>query len=71
MSATIRRHKQVPPEGCEICRRIRAIAVLLDLPEEECEALAQDATLRELVHHWSTLDESMRQAILTIARQNN
>ena len=46
-----------------------ALMILLDLPEDECESLAQDATLRELVQLWSTLSEPMKQAIATIARQ--
>ncbi len=36
--------------------------------EAECEALSTDATIRELVQLWSTLDPSVQRAILTIAQ---
>ena len=44
---------------------------VFDLPEAKANALKNDATLRELMQLWTSLDNSIQHAIVTIARQSN
>jgi hypothetical protein len=39
------------------------------IPEAECEALAEDATLRNPLQFWSTLSDEAKQIMPTIAQQ--
>ncbi len=55
-------------EGLDNIAETSCFAAFFGLPEADCEAIAKDATLRDLVRLWSTLDTSVQQAIIAIVR---
>jgi hypothetical protein len=62
---------RVGDTGSEQSPETRGLRTISGLSEAECEAIATDATLCELVLLWSTLDTSIRQAIVAIARSSS
>lgn len=58
----------IHPEGCEICLRSLVLSQVFDIPEADCEALANDEMLRDLLRHWSTLDKATTEIICTIVQ---
>ena len=56
--------------GSEHSPETRGISMVPGIGEAECEAIASDATLRDLIRLWSALDVSVRQAIAVIARRS-
>ncbi len=57
-------------EGRETLSETSPFAAFFGLPEAEREALGKDASLRDLMRLWSTLDQSVQQAILAMVRSS-
>jgi len=55
-------------EGLDSSPKTSCYATFIGMGEAECEALANNATLRDLVRLWSTLDQSVQDAIIAIVR---
>ena len=62
--------KTMGVEGLDESDKTHTNTLFEILPEAECEAIARDATLRELVRLWSTLDIGVQQAIIAIVRSS-
>ncbi len=54
--------------GLDSSPETSCFAALLGMDEAESEAIGKDATLRELVWLWSTLEQSVQDAIIAIVR---
>ena len=56
--------QQVHPRGADASLETLMFSHVFGLPEAKANALRNDATLRELMQLWTTLDHSVQQAIV-------